>query len=474
MSRRKLFIENIFLYGFIQVLNKIVPFLLLPVITRMLPNASDYGIYNIYSTVIGFGAPLAILGITDAMYREYFEKEDQQYRYNVTTTAQRIIMISSIVVSILLLLLNKSISLLFFGESKYGNIIIFAAIGILLEANLNIIQTPTRMQNQKKTFLISGILSSLIIYGLAVLFIHFGLSYFGLIYSSIISSVLMITFFWIKNKKFFLNGLINKKILIELFKIGLPLLPTFLIYWVYNSSDKIMITNILGTYEMGIYSIGAKVAQISQLIYAGFAGGWQYFVFSTMKDSDQIELNSKVFEYLGVISILSLIIIYPIMPSVFKLFFTGDYVSGYVVAPYLYITPLLLMLFQVAGNQFIVVKKSYLSTISLGLGAIINIILNSFLIKRFGIEGAAIATLAGYSISIIVVMLISYKFKLMFYSKRIIIVLLIIPIYFFLQRIVLNIWYPLQFVNMLTIIGLILFLYKNQIKQLLQKVRRLK
>ena len=37
-----------------------------------------------------------------------------------------------------------------------------------------------------------------------------------------------------------------------------------------------------------------KLASISSLIYAAFAGGWSYFAFSTMKDEGQVALNSKV------------------------------------------------------------------------------------------------------------------------------------------------------------------------------------
>ena len=41
----------------------------------------------------------------------------------------------------------------------------------------------------------------------------------------------------------------------------------------------------------------------SQMIYMAFAGGWQYFAFSTMKDKNQVESNSFIFEILGVISL---------------------------------------------------------------------------------------------------------------------------------------------------------------------------
>jgi len=469
MSRKKLLIENIFAYGFINILNKIVPFLLLPIITRMLPNTSDYGVYNMFSLLVGFGTPLAILGLYDAMFRQYFEKDDQQYRYDVTTTTQRIILVSSIIVSIVLVLFSKSLSILFFRESTYGNVVMLAGIGIFLGANQNPIQAPTRMQNERQVFVFSGLISSAIMYGLSILLIYIGFSYFGLIYANLVMTLLMVIFFWLRNRQFFLRGSFDKEVAKTLFKIGLPLLPTFLIYWIYNSMDKIMITNMLGTNDMGIYSIGAKMAQVSQLIYAGFAGGWQYFAFSTMKDEDQVELNSRVYEYLGAVSVLSLVFVYPFIPYIFKMLFVGDYISGYIAAPYLYLSPLLLMLFQVVANQFLVIKKSYLATISLSLGAIINVILNFVLIKKMGIEGAAIATLIGYFITIVTVMIISYQYKCMRYSKRIIILLVLTPLYISIQRILLLDKIFMELLFMVVSCTVVLLLYKDEMKSLFRK-----
>jgi O-antigen/teichoic acid export membrane protein len=179
-----------------------------------------------------------------------------------------------------------------------------------------------------------------------------------------------------------------------------------------------MITNMLGMEQVVVYSIGARVASISQLIYAAFAGGWQYFAFSTMKDSDQVSLNSKVFEVLGIISILALFGISLFDDLIFSLMFTGEYVKGVIVFPYLFISPLFLMLFQIAGNQFLVVKKSYIITVSLLIGAVINIILNFVLIKYYGVKGCALATFMGYFISLLFIMIATRKQKLMNFSKK--------------------------------------------------------
>ena len=179
-----------------------------------------------------------------------------------------------------------------------------------------------------------------------------------------------------------------------------------------------MIAHMLGLQEVGIYSIGAKVASVSTFIYAAFAGGWQYFAFSTMKDKDQVAMTSKIFEYLGVLSFVALSFSMLIVPYVFDFFFSGDYTQGIVVFPYLFLSPLILMLFQTAGNQLLVVKKSYLSTGCLLAGLCSNLILNYLLIPAYGIKGAALATLVGFVVSVIMVLAITIKMQLMAISIR--------------------------------------------------------
>ena len=281
-----------------------------------------------FTLIINFGTPLAVMGLYDAMFREYFEKDDQQYKYDVTTTTQRIILFNSIIISIILILFSSFFSNLFFGVSEHSNIIMFASVALLFSANRQPIQAPTRMENKRKVFVVSGLLESGGYYLLSILLINFGFSYYGLIYARIITIIILILFFWFQNKKFFLKGKFDKGIAKELLKIGIPLVPTFLIYWIYNSMDRIMITNILGTSELGIYALGAKYAMVSQLIYAAFAGGWQYFAFSTMKDKDYKKMLGNIWEVLFIISTYFFILMFLFKDIIFNLLFEGDFVRG--------------------------------------------------------------------------------------------------------------------------------------------------
>ena len=88
-NRAKLFIENFIAYGAINALDKIVPLVMLPIVTRLLTDSADYGRFEMFNTIVGFGSAFAILGIYDAMFREYFEKDDEEYKSLVTSTFLR-------------------------------------------------------------------------------------------------------------------------------------------------------------------------------------------------------------------------------------------------------------------------------------------------------------------------------------------------------------------------------------------------
>lgn len=446
-SRLKLFLENFLFYGGLSMLTKALPFITLPIITRMLPDASSYGIADMFNLVNSFGIAIAVLGMYDAMFREFFEdKDNAEYQKKVTSTGLGIVLISSIVMFFLTILFNKKITLLLFKDLEYSSLVLLSAFAIGVGGVSSIIAAPTRMRNKRKIYLYTGVGFPLIGFIATYSLIKIGYTYKAIVYSNLIMSLTSLTVFYILNIKDFNLKLFDKGVAKELFKIGLPLLPTFLIYWIFNSMDRVMINRMLGPTELGIYSVGSKVASISQLVYTAFAGGWQYFAFSTMKDEDQVELNSKVFEYLGIISFSLFIISQPFIKPVFNLFFEGEYRRGSEVFSYLFLSPLILMLFQIIANQVIVIKKSYLSTIALSLGVVLNIGLNYILIKNYGIKGAALSTLLSYILSVIIMGAICYKYNLLKLKLRflflatVLLIIIINTFYFNRSQVLMNIF----------------------------------
>ena len=418
MSKLKLFIENFLIYGLGGVIGKIIPVIMVPIVTRMMPDSSYFGVSDMTNTIVSFASAFAIMGMYDAMYRMFFEKEDDAFKHTVCSTALCFTLFSSLIVALVLVLARRFIAKLAFADTKYLFLVYFAAITTFSSATNSIISAPTRMQNKRKVYLVTNFVSPLISYSVAVTLLLSGHYIIALPLGHFLSGFIMECVFGVMNRNWFSLKKIDFKLLKPLLTIAIPTLPGFLIYWVFNSSDKLMITNIIGLGAAGIYSVGAKLGQASHLIYTAFAGGWQYFAFSTMKEDNQVKSNSMVFEYLGLLAFTASVFVFAWSHMIYELLFVGEYVQGYIIAPYLFLAPLLLMLYQVAGNQFLVVKNTLPFTLTLSVGAVLNVGLNLLLIPRMGIEGAAVATLIGYIVSDIACVAVLMRMKLFVLSGR--------------------------------------------------------
>lgn len=470
MSKFKLFIENFLVYGVGGIISKIIPLIMVPVVTRLMPDSSYFGISDMSNTVVSFGSAIAVMGMYDAMYRMFFEREDEKYKKQVCSTALMFTAGVSVFVFLLMLLCRNQIARYFFGDRQHAYIVYISAMATLVGATNSIISAPTRMQNKRKIFLIANTVSPVLAYSVSIPMLLAGHYIIALPLASVVSGITMEISFGILNRKWFSPGKFDGKLLKELLLIGIPLLPNFLIYWVFNSCDKVMITNMIGVGATGIYSVGSKLGHASQLIYTAFAGGWQFFAFSTMKEENQVKTNSLIFEYLGIVSFAATAFICAWSRWIFELLFTGEYLAGAVIAPYLFLAPLLQMLFQIAANQFLVIKKTWPNLFILSAGAVVNIVINYTLIPVLGIEGAAIATLIGYAVSDVICVVVLCRMEQMVVSGRFAVSVFLMSVFIVLWRLVFSEKVLIGTMAAVMILGIYMFIYRKEFRRIREKL----
>lgn len=445
---------------------------MLPIITRLYPSTEYMGLNDLSTSFVSFASALAVCGMYDAMFRCYFDNEEIDEQKKICSTALFFVTCTSLILAGICLLFRKDIAKLYFGGSQYEHLVVITVLGFLLTSTNQIIAAPTRIQNKRKTFLVTNTLSPAISYSIAIPLILKGYYIIAIPLATVISGLTIEISFGFINRRYFTIRSFDKTSLKNLIKIGLPLMPNFIVYWIYNSADKVMISQLIGTSYAGIYGVASRIGHISNLIYTAFSGGWLYFAYSTMKDEDQVQLKSTVFEYLGVISFACTIILMAVSNTAFKVLFPREYLPGYIVAPYLFMAPLLLMLYQVVANQFSIIKKTYLNLFSLSFGAIINIGVNYILINKIGIEGAAIATILGYIISITICLLLLRKMKLIFVSHKFLINVVVFGIYFAAWRTFLHTRGLLSIFIALIAIAFYLCMYMEAIKKAIKSITR--
>ena len=418
MKKLKLFLENFIVYGFGGIINKLIPLIMIPIITRLMPDKTYFGISDMANAIVSFGAAIAVMGMYDAMYRMFFEKDDQEYKKKVCSTTVVFVYVTAVIVGVAVVSARNMLAKYFLGSTECAFIIYYVAFNVMTDTVNTIIASPTRMQNHRKTYLTTNAVGPLVSYALSIVLLKQGYYYIAMPLGLLCSSLIIHVIYLIINRKWFSPKLFDFSLLKAMLPIGLPMAVNTLTYWVFHSCDRLMITNIMNVGEAGVYAIGSKLGHASQLVYTAFAAGWQYFAFSTMKEEDQVESNSAVFEYLGVISFAATMFVCALSYPIFDLLFEEEYIPGYVVAPYLFIAPLLLMLFQVIANQFLVIKKTWPNMIILIIGAASNVGFNYILIPRMGIEGAAVGTLIGYVVSLVIASVVLMRMKLLVIKGR--------------------------------------------------------
>lgn len=469
-SRLRLFVENMLVYGLGGVLGKLVPLVMLPVVTRLMPGTSYFGLSDLSNTLVSFGQAFAIMGMYDAMFRMFFERDDYDYKKSVCTTALLFVTGCSLAVAVGMLLLTNPIARLFFGGVEFSSLVVISAISVLVGGNSAIIQAPTRMQNKKTTFIVLNLVTSVLSYAISIPMILAGQYLMALPLAALIASASALIVFYFLNRKWFSIRLFDKKLLREMLAIGVPLMPTFLFYWIFNSADRLMIVNMLGSDAAGVYAVAAKLGHVSQLIYTGFSQGWQYFAFSTMRDDDQVELNSRVYEYLGIVSFFATALLLVVLKPVYGLLFPARYVEGVYSVPYLFLAPLLLMLYQVAANQLLVVKKTWPALIVLLLGACVNLIVNWLLIPILGIEGASIATFFGYVVTNIGILIMLVHMGLLTVRLRLAIVAILYMLYLCFWRFGLLANWLVMCAGFLVFSAFLFFMYRDDVKGIRERI----
>lgn len=178
----------------------------------------------------------------------------------------------------------------------------------------------------------------------------------------------------------------------ELLKYGTPMIFTFLITWLFQSSDRLFIKHYQGYKELGIYSAAFSIIALLNAVQMAFSMFWVPVAYEKYEK----DLNSKAF-FTKVNKVVAFVMVFiSIILVFFKdiiiLILGEDYRFASSMIPFLVLMPLMYTVSEttVLGINF--KKKSQYHIIITVLTAIVNLIGHILLIPSMGGTGAAIST----------------------------------------------------------------------------------
>ncbi len=160
---------------------------------------------------------------------------------------------------------------------------------------------------------------------------------------------------------------------------------------ILGQSDQLMLQQMIGETEVGIYSLAWTFGNIMYVIYGALNKTWCPFFFEEMKEGKRDAMLAKTRNFLELFTVLSMGFMLLSM-EVYHIYADRTYWSGTMVVPVFVACYYLNCLSNFPINYEYFHKKTKVVATVTVLSAIVNIALNFFLIRAMGLMGAAVAT----------------------------------------------------------------------------------
>ena len=195
--------------------------------------------------------------------------------------------------------------------------------------------------------------------------------------------------------------MVDFKLLKDMYKYSIPLIPNGISWWIVNVSDRSIISWVIGAGANGLYAISNKFPTIISSLTGIFNLSWSESAALHINAEDRDEFFSditntviKLFTALGVGMIAC-------MPFVFPILIDSKYEGAYQYIPILVLGTVFNVVICLYSQVYLAKKLSKQVATTAIIGAIINIVINVLFIKKIGLYAASISTAISYFVMMV-------------------------------------------------------------------------
>ena len=382
-------------YGLGGIVSRVLAVFLLPLYTRYL----DPGEFGEVGLIVALSAVLVTilrLGISSAFFRFYFDaKEPAQRRVVVRTSFWFTMGMATLGLAAGLALAAPVADLLALDDP---NLVRAGAVGIWAQMNYEQLTALFRAEERSTAFVLASLANVLLTIGATVLLVvALEQGSLGVIVGNF-TGTLAVYLALLSVHREQLGLQFSRPLLREMNRFGIPLVPAALALIAVNFSDRFFLVHLADLEEVGLYEIGVRIASAMVLLLTAFRMAWPAFAYSIDDDEDAKRTYAFVLTYLVVVASWLALALGLLAPWLVRLLTQPEFYEGErVVAP--------LAFGGMAYAAYIVMaigvgraKRTQFNWLITGAAAAVNVALNLLLIPRYGMIGAALATVAAYGV----------------------------------------------------------------------------
>jgi len=383
-------------------------------LTRYL-GPQQFGTYSYVISFVGLFAALAPMGLDNIVVRDLVQKPKLKDVLIGTSFWLRIL-------GSLLLLFSLGIATFFTPVDFQTKSFIFIVGAAPIFQSFAVIDLYFQSRVQSKFVVLANLVALVIssIVKISLIYLNAPLVWFFWILLA--ESILIATgliYSYSKVRESIFKWKFQLKTAKDLMKNSWPLIFSGLVISVYMKIDQVMIKQMLGDEQVGIYAAAVRLSEAWYFIPMLISSSLFAAIINAKKRSAELyhQRLQKLFNLMVIIA-LSIAVPVSVLNSQIVGFLYGDIYSP--AGPVLAIlswSGVFLSLGVASSRWFIIENLQILSFVRTFFGMIINIIMNFILIPRIGIQGAAISTLASQAIAAYFSDFLNSKTRSLFYMK---------------------------------------------------------
>jgi O-antigen/teichoic acid export membrane protein len=202
----------------------------------------------------------------------------------------------------------------------------------------------------------------------------------------------------------------DRKLLRAMNRFGLPLVPSALALWVTNFSDRFFLVKLADAHEVGLYSIGVRIASAVVLLLTAFRTAWPAFAYSIEDEREARRTYAFVLTYLLYVSCWLSLALGVLAPWIVRVLARDEafWPGADVVAP-LAFAGALWGAYTVVAIGIGRLRRTQFNWVVTGSAALVSVVLNLLLIPEYGIRGAAAASLTAFTVMFVAMAVYSQR-----------------------------------------------------------------
>ena len=374
-----------------------------------------FGLLSYANSFVGLFTAIATLGLDGIVVRELVKLPRQRDKLLGTSFLLK-------VAGSLVMWLAILIALFFTKNDVLTNTIIaIIAFGVIFQA-FNVIDFNFQAEVKSKYVVHSQfvqlIFSSFI--KLVLIFNKLPLIWFAAVYC-LDAAILAfgLAFFYLNNHGSFKKWKWDAKIAKGLLLDSWPLMFAYMSYLIYAKIDRIMIKEMLDEYSVGIYSAAYVIYEAPLFIALMVAKSvYPILVQYYQNNKDRLfELYLELSSYMTLLSYLIVLFIFIFHEDLIQITFGNNFVESSKILVILSFG-LIPMFNAFLRSSYMTISESQKIILYTTLfSSIINILLNFFMIKKYGIEGAVYATVVTQILSLSLLNVAFDKTRVLFFIQ---------------------------------------------------------